>query len=71
VLDDPLRDTWLGQLDDLTGRPGVDITEDAFADLLSQRSLHAVLRRAEEILAEETPAASKKEPLPSRGRRTL
>jgi hypothetical protein len=41
VLDDPLRDTWLGQLDDLTGRPGVDISEDAFADLLSQRSLHA------------------------------
>ena len=39
--DDPLRDTWLGQLDDLTGRPGVDIGEDAFADLLSQRSLHA------------------------------
>ena len=27
--------------DDLTGRPGVDITEDAFADLLSQRSPHA------------------------------
>jgi hypothetical protein len=41
VLDDPLRDTWLGQLDDLTGRPGVDISEDALADLLSQRSLHA------------------------------
>ena len=40
VLDDPLRDTWLGQLDDLTGRPGMDISEDAFADLLPQRSLH-------------------------------
>src|SRR2546430_16372774 len=41
VLEDPLRDTWLGQLDDLTGRPGMDLREDAFADLLSQRSLHA------------------------------
>ena len=41
MLDGPLRDTWLGQLDDLTGRTGVDIGEDAFADLPSQRSLHA------------------------------
>jgi len=41
VLDDPLRDTWLGQLDHLPGSPRVDISEDAFADLLSQRSLHA------------------------------
>src|SRR5205814_1260288 len=33
-------DTRLGQLDDLTGGPGMDISEDALADLLPHRSLH-------------------------------
>jgi hypothetical protein len=31
VLDDP---PWIPKVDDLTGRPAVDISEDAFADLL-------------------------------------
>ena len=37
---DPLRDAGLEQLHDLTGRPGVDVREDAFADLLPQGSPH-------------------------------
>jgi hypothetical protein len=35
VLEDPIRDTWLGQFDDLTGRPSVHLRENALADLLS------------------------------------
>ena len=37
---DPLRHAGLEQLHDLTGRPGVDVREGAFADLLPQGSPH-------------------------------
>ena len=37
---DPLRHAGLEQLHDLTGRPGVDVRRDAFADLLPQGSPH-------------------------------
>jgi hypothetical protein len=65
VLDDPPRDTWLGQLDNLTGRPGVDISEHAFADLFPQRSLHARSPPCRANTGDE-----QKGTLPSRGRRT-
>ena len=58
---DPLRDAGLEQLHDLTGRPGVDVREGAFADLLPQGSPH----RPSSLRAEQTPAAGKREPLPS------
>ena len=46
VPGDPLRDAGLQQLQDLTGRPGVDVGEGAFADLLPQGSLHRPAPRA-------------------------
>jgi hypothetical protein len=58
-----MRDAGLEQLHDLTGRPGVGFGEGAFTDLFPSDPCMPVLRRAE-----ETPAASKKKPLPSRGR---
>ena len=52
----------LEQLHDLTGRPGVDVRVGAFADLLPEGSPHRPSSRREE----QTPAAGKREPLPSR-----
>ena len=59
---EPLRNAGLEQFHDLTGRPGVDVRERAFADLLPQRSPHGPSSRREE----QTPGAGKREPLPSR-----
>ncbi len=42
VARDPARNLGLEQLDDLAGRPGVDVRESALADLLSQASLHVL-----------------------------
>jgi len=36
----PPRDAGLKQLQDLTGRPGVDLSKGAFADLLPEESPH-------------------------------
>ncbi len=58
---EPLRNAGLEQLHDLTGRPGVDVREGAFADLLPQGSPHRPSSRREE----QTPGAGKREPLPS------
>ena len=57
---EPPRDAGLEQLHDLTGRPGVDVREGAFADLLPQGSPHRPSSRR----GEQTPAAGKKEPPP-------
>ena len=63
---EPLRNAGLEQLHHLTGRPGVDVRKDAFADLLSEGSPHRPSSNREE----QTPAAGKREP-PRRGRRAL
>jgi hypothetical protein len=53
----PPRDAGLEQLHDLTGRPGVNVREDAFADLLSQGSRIAYPPAA----GEQTRVVRKKE----------
>jgi hypothetical protein len=54
----PPRHAGLEQLHDLTGRPAVDVREEAFADLLPQRPPH----RPSSCRGKQTPAARKKEP---------
>ena len=57
----PLRDAGLEQLHDLTRRPGVDVRKEAFADF-SPRDPRI---RPSSLRDEQTPAAGKREPLPS------
>jgi hypothetical protein len=61
----PSRRAGLQQLHDLTGRPGVDVRKDAFADLLPQGSPH---RPSSRCGGANTSGAQKRTPF-SRGRR--
>ena len=54
----PLRDAGLEQLHDLTGRPGVDVRRDAFADLLPRDPPI----RPSSVHDEQTPAAATQNP---------